>query len=91
MIHIFFCVATMISSIINGDFEHHPLTHPLTPKNTVMGQRIQGHFQNKVSNVAVKVGGEWGGVLFLWENNGENITMVSHIVMHTKCTKTLTN
>ena len=55
---IFFCVVTMIGGTINIGTECHPLTCPGTPKSTVIGQRILGHFQNKVSNVAVKVGGE---------------------------------
>ena len=54
----------MIGSTINVSTGCHPLTHPQTPKSTAMVQRILGHFQNKVSNLVVKVGGEWGGVLF---------------------------
>ena len=52
--------------------------------------RIPGPSPSKVSDVAVKIGGKWGAVFILGKNNGENITRVSHIVMHTKCTKTLT-
>ena len=55
----------MIGNITNRDFRHCQPTHPLTLKNTVMGQRTPGHSKNKVSNVVVKVSGEQSDVLFL--------------------------
>ena len=71
----------MINGIINLDTGHHPQTCPQTPKSTAMVQRILGHFQNKVSNVVVKVGGEWGGVLFC----GKTMVKISqwfHTLLH---------
>ena len=61
----FFCIVITIGNTTNCAIGHLLLNHPLIPRSMTMVPRTPEQFLNKVSGVAVKIGGKWGCVFIL--------------------------